>query len=72
MTPRRRRVLERYIAIGNPKACGVNYSLLRRYIREACAEFDCPETMLALHLSHPKRKPRHDGMTVQLMDLSET
>lgn len=71
MTPKRRRLLERYIAIGNPKACGVNYSLLRRYIREACVEFGCPETMLALHLQSKKR--RHNGsISVPLLDLAET
>ncbi len=56
MTPNRRRVLERYLATGNPKACGVNYSLLRRYVREACDELGVPETMLAVAL--PKRKRR--------------
>lgn len=75
MTPRRRRVLERYVALGNPKACGVNYSLLRQYIREACVEFDCPETMLALHLAQPVAQTRHrrhnDAATVQLLDLAD-
>lgn len=70
MTPKRRLVLQRYIAIGNPKACGVNYSLLRRYIREACVEFGCPETMLALHLQ--SRKRRHNGaIPVHSLGLSD-
>lgn len=71
MTPRRRRILERYVATGNAKACGVNYSLLRRYIREACDELRCPETMLALHLARPARRRRDDPVTVQLLDLAE-
>ena len=70
MTPRRRRILERYVALGNPKAVGVNYSLLRRYIRDACEEFGCPETMLALHLAPPKRR-RVSAVAVQLLDLSD-
>lgn len=70
MTPRRRLILQRYVALGNPKAVGVNYSLLRRYIREACEEFGCPETMLALHLTPPKK--RHNAaVSVQLLDIAD-
>lgn len=67
MSPNRRRVIERYLATGNPKACGVNYSLLRRYVREACAELGCPETMLAVALGSLRRKRR--ATAVHFLDL---
>jgi hypothetical protein len=70
VTPRRRLVLIEFLRTENAKGCGVDESLVRRWLRQACAEYGCSKFELLRYLDEPGPRKRRGGpVSVPLWDL---
>ena len=68
MTPRRLRILERYVLTGSAKGHGIDESRVRRVVREACDEYGVAPTMLATVLCKPAARRTPRPATVPIWD----